>query len=338
MYSSTLRTAICLLSILTISIGCDENRLDVDVSQIEANVEIERIDQLWSNLTPVSYRTEHPRLLAEYPLAYTHYVEDVLQLGAVSDSNLFESIRSFTTHPDFAEVFTEVNAVYSDMDPIQAELDDAWKHYKLYFPNAIVPKHLLCVGGFNSPYIMTENEIGICLELFLGKDCKFYEYLQWPLYQRARMSPNHVVPWMMKGWLETDYPLMVETESRLLDEIIHQGKIFYCLDALFPKMPDSIKIGYTAEEMHWAITHESMVWTHFVDNELLFTTEPGLKGKFINDGPFTVDLVKESPSRMGHFIGWQMVREYMETQEIIDLQLLLETPADEILKKSKYKP
>ena len=196
----------------------------------------------------------------------------------------------------------------------------------------------MCVGGFNSPYIMTENEIGICLELFLGKDCKFYEYLQWPLYQRARMSPNHVVPWMMKGWLETDYPLMVETESRLLDEIIHQGKIFYCLDALFPKMPDSIKIGYTAEEMHWAITHESMVWTHFVDNELLFTTEPGLKGKFINDGPFTVDLVKESPSRMGHFIGWQMVREYMETQEIIDLQLLLETPADEILKKSKYKP
>lgn len=334
----TLRTAVCLLSFLTVLTSCEPDKLDIDVSEMNVELELVRIDNVWPELTPVSFRKTHPELLANYPGVYPHYIEDVLQLGQVDDSNMFELIRSFTQHPDFSEVFTEVGDQYADIDALTDELTDAWKHYAYYFPEKSIPKHMTCVGGFNAPYILTENEIGICLELFLGADCKFYEYLQWPLYQRTRMTPEHVTPWLMKGWLETEFPLTVESDASLLDEIIHQGKIYYCLDAILPKVHDSLKIGYTSAEMQWAKDHEAMVWTHFVDNELLFTTEPGLKGKFTNDGPFTVDLVKESPSRMGHYIGWQMVKKFMDKQDVVDLQALMDTSVDEILNKSKYKP
>jgi len=332
-----LQTAICLLFLLIVVSACDENRLDIDVSSVPVELQMEHLDESWPSLTPVSFRNEHPRLLAQYGDVYKHYIEDVLQMGTVDDSNLFSSIRSFTTHPDFVEVFAEVEKVYSDNEKLNRELEDAWKHYVYYFPDRSVPKHMTCVGGFNAPFILTEDGVGICLELYLGTDCRFYEYLQWPLYQRQRMSPQHLVPWMMKAWLETDYPQVVEG-SNLMQDIVHQGKIYYCIDAIFPNVPDSIKIGYTRAEIQWAQDHETMVWTHFIDNELLFSTEPGLKGKFTNDGPFTVDLVKESPSRMGHYIGWPMVKKYMENQEVVSLLDLMNTDPEQILKESNYKP
>lgn len=337
-HTSSLRTVICLLFLLILTQACQDNPLEVDVSHVQIDeIQIERVDSLWPELTPVSFRKNHPRLIQSYGDVYTHYVEDVLQMGGIDDTNLFGSIRSFTTHPDFKEVFLEVDSVYPDLGQVESELMEAWKHYRYYFPEKAIPNHMACVGGFNTPFILTEHGVGICLELYLGKNCRFYDFLQWPLYQRTRMTPDHLVPWLMKGWLETEFPLTIEQAS-LLEEIVRQGKVFYCLDAIMPHVPDSVKIGYSSTEMKWARDHERLVWTHFVDNELLFSKEPALKGKFTNDGPFTVDLVKDSPSRMGHFIGWQMVREYMEDKEVISLKDLLSTPAERILKESNYKP
>ena len=333
----TLQTVACLLFLLTTQTACEDDRLNIDVSDINVELEIERVDQIWPKWTPVSFRNEHPQLIAEHGVLYKNYVEDVLNLGKVNDTNLFDSIRRFTTHRDIQQVFAEVNRVFSDLSAKDDELTDAWKHYKFYFPDRNIPDHLTCVGGFYAPFFVNENGVGICLEFFLGSNCKFYDYLQWPMHQRNRMTPSHLSPWLMKGWLETDYP-QPSVESNLLQEIVHQGKVYYCLDAIFPQVADSIKIGYTAREMQWAQEHETMVWTHFIDNELLFNSEPSLKGKFVHDGPFTVDLVKESPSRMGHFIGWQMVRQYMDKQDVVSLVGLMNTPAENILKESNYKP
>lgn len=333
----TLQTFICLLFILLLAGGCDEDKLQVDVSNIGADVHIERLDRQWFDLTPVSFRKEHPRYVETYGELYQRYVEDVLGLGKVNDSNLFAEIQRFTADPAISEVQQRVQQTYADLGPLEAELKDAWKHYRYYFPQRPVPAHISLITGFNVPFIMTGQGVGIGLEMFLGKDCEYYEYLQLPLYLRQRMTPAHLAPWLMKGWLETEF-VMEKAQPSLLDEIVHQGKIMYCLDAVMPAHNDSLKIGYTGTELKWADEHEHFVWAHFVDNELLFSTDREMIAKYTSEGPFTVDLVKESPSRMGYYIGWQLVRDYMERQEGTDLNALMRADAQMILKKSNYKP
>lgn len=334
----TVRTTLCLLSLLIFFTQCSENRLEVDVSHIEAEVDIKRLDRLWFEMTPVSFRKQQPEWLATYGPLYEHYISDVLRLGSAEDSNLFAQIQRFVTDPTILEVHQRVQETYPDLDDLHEELINAWKHYRFYFPQAEVPQHLSFIGGFNAPFAMTESGIGIGLEMFLGDDCEFYDYLQIPVYMRKRMTPRHLTPWLMKGWLETEY-VLTKPQTTLLEEIIHQGKVLYCLDALFPEMGDSLKIGYSTQELQWAAGHEHFVWAHFVDQNLLFSTESSEIKKFTNDGPFTVDLVKESPSRMGHFIGWQIVRAYMAGQEKIDLEaLMVETDAQKILTLSNYNP
>ena len=316
----------------------DKNQLQqVDIQKVE-EIDIERIDKSWFTLTANEQHDRNKRLLNNYGDVYKRYVEDVLQLGGVSDSTIDLQIQRFVNDESISEVQLEVQKAYPDLDHLSEELTDAWSYYHYYFPDKPLPNHISVIGGFNTPAILTENGVGIALEMFLGKNCVFYDYLQLPVYLRNRMTADHIAPTVMKGWVQTEY-LLEKPNASLLERIIDQGKVLYCLDAIFPFMEDSLKIAYTAQQIDWAKTHESFVWAYFVDNELLFSSDPTQVSKFTNDGPFTVDLAKESPSRMGYYIGWQIVRAYMERQENIDLMALLnEKDAQYILNNSKYKP
>ena len=52
----------------------------------------------------------------------------------------------------------------------------------------------------------------------------------------------------------------------------------------------------------------------------------------LNEGPYTIGLPQESPDRMGRFLGYRIVKQYID-QEQPTLQVLLDTPYHQILKK-----
>ena len=333
----SLQTLLCSL-IIVFTNGCEtENPLDIDVSGIEVSVELGRLDQAWVDLTPVSYRERHPQWQAEYGELYQRYVEDVLGLGGWNDSNLFNQIRRFTTDRSILEVHSDLEQQFSDLEDVQVELEEAWKHYKYYFPNQEIPKHMIFMGGFNTPLAVTDEALGIGLEMYMGKDAVYYEFLQIPLFIRQRMTRAHMAPTALKGWISSDFVLDEENPT-LLDKIVHEGKVLFAMDAMFPQADDTLKIFYDGKGMKWAVEHEEFVWAHFIDKAMLFETDAALIGKYTNDGPFTVDLAKESPSGMGTYIGWQIVKAYMERQDEIDLTKMMSTDAEEILNNSKYKP
>ncbi|MEQ9186105.1 MAG: hypothetical protein RLP15_00100 [Cryomorphaceae bacterium] len=336
--NNTLQTTICsLFLVFSLSNCAAPDPLDIPEPQGDFKVEIERLDVAWFEMSAIGFREQHPRWQEEYGELYTRYVEDVLNLGKVGDSNLFSEIRGFTTNENILEVKAEVDRVFPNLDGLESEFTAAWKYYQYYFPTAKVPELISFNGGFNTPALLTSEGLGIGLEMYLGEACEFYDYLQIPVYLRHRMTPDHVVPMVMKGWIETEHPLTNPTPS-LLETIVQQGKVLYCLDAILPKTPDHRKIFYSQAQLEWAHRHEPYVWAHFIDNELLFSTERAEISKFTHDGPFTVDLVKESPSRMGYFIGWQIVRAYMQKQETVNLPALMGADPEDILNQSKYKP
>ena len=248
--------------------SCKEtNRLDIDVSQTEADISIERWDQELFELTPVSMRKHHPRWKQEYGNLYTRYIEDVLQMGSVDDSNLFAHLRAFTTDVTIAEVQAQTQETYPVLDKLEEELEGGWKHFVYHFPDKEIPAHTSLITGFSAPLVLTEHGVGISLEMYLGEDCLFYDYLQFPMYLRQRMNADHLAPSVLKAWLETEFAMEVESPS-LLDVMIHEGKVLYCMDAMFPTGHDSVKIGYSAKQLEWAKQHTEQVWAHLIDQEL----------------------------------------------------------------------
>jgi uncharacterized protein YjaZ len=60
---------------------------------------------------------------------------------------------------------------------------------------------------------------------------------------------------------------------------------------------------------------------------------------FLADGPYTMEFSKDSPPRLGEWIGLQIIRSYMQKNPEITLQMMMqETDAQKILTLSGYKP
>ena len=123
--------------------------------------------------------------------------------------------------------------------------------------------------------------------------------------------------------------------------LIYYGKQLYFMDKVIPFKTDAEKIAYTQEKLEWSKANEFQIWQYFVDRELLFSTDSKLPGRFINPAPFSKfqleQIDNESPGKIGQFIGWMIVRSYMENNEV-SFQEMLSKSAEEIFNNSNYKP
>jgi hypothetical protein len=81
----------------------------------------------------------------------------------------------------------------------------------------------------------------------------------------------------------------------MIDFMVAQGRELYFLDKILPDTPDTLKIGYSATQLEWCRNNEKNLWSFFIDNKLLFSFDPNLMNKYVNDGPTTNGFPRESP-------------------------------------------
>jgi len=134
--------------------------------------------------------------------------------------------------------------------------------------------------------------------------------------------------------------LPVLKDKELLSLMINSGKELYLKDLLLPNYNDAEKIGYTEKQIQFCQENENYMWEFFVSNKLLYSTDAKLPNRFINLAPFSkfyLEIDNETPGRVGQWIGLQIVRSFMENNEIT-VQQMLKINTKEIFELSKYKP
>ncbi|MGM0392657.1 MAG: DUF2268 domain-containing putative Zn-dependent protease, partial [Bacteroidota bacterium] len=125
-----------------------------------------------------------------------------------------------------------------------------------------------------------------------------------------------------------------------LANMIYYGKILYLKDRWLPETPDHQKLGYTAEELEWAKNNEAQIWRYFVEKQIIFDSDTQLYSRFLYPAPFSkfyLELDNEAPAMLGQYIGWEIVRAYMDEYKV-SLPEMLDTDAETIFNKAKYKP
>ena len=144
--------------------------------------------------------------------------------------------------------------------------------------------------------------------------------------------------------LATEYAnkyIYQKQNKTLLDEMIYFGKQLYFKDKVIPFKTKAERIGYTEAQLDWAHVNESYIWRYFVERELLFSTDSKLPSRFINPAPFTKfyleEIDSESPGRLGQYMGWQIMKAYMQNNKISLKEMLITSP-EEIFNNSKFKP
>ena len=105
-----------------------------------------------------------------------------------------------------------------------------------------------------------------------------------------------------------------------------------------PETPDTLKIGYTMQQLEGCRKNEGLIWNYFVKNGLIFNNDPSLIKNYIGDSPNTPEFGEGAPGNIGLFTGWEIVKKYMEKNNNLPPDQLMITDAKKIFEESKYRP
>ncbi len=327
-----------LVSLAVILICCHRNPLMVDVSGIDIELNIKRLDRDIFALTPVNIPVSINILEQKYGSFFNAYNENVIALGSPGDSLYPTYLNTFLTDTMRVLSKIKIDSVFSDLTIIEKKLQDGFRHYKYYFPLKTIPQIITIISGFNQSVVMTNDAIGISLDNYLGVNCPFYLLLGLPEYKRENMYPDKIPTDVLNSWALSEFAFD-ESKNNLISNMIYQGKILYFMDAMFPEEPDYLKIGFPIEKIEWCIKNEAGMWTYLVEHRLLFNTDRLNIVRFTSPAPFTSSFTNASPGRTGAWLGWQIVKKYMAKNHEISLpELMSENDYQKILNDSGYSP
>lgn len=255
-----------------------------------------------------------------------------------SDAEIALNLRQYLADKYIREVFQECNKQFNDAAWLEKDLERVFTRYKTAFPGKLIPTILTYASPFSSNVMAMDSMAGIGVHFYLGADYKYYPGLGLPGYMIRKLRREYMVKDLLQGWLDSEY-LDDSAQVNCLSQMIYYGKTLFAAELLAPELPDTILTGYTAQQLEWAYRQEEQLWGFFIEQNLLYKTNPKIYIKYIHDGNTTGGFPKEAPARLGPFIGWQIVRSYMKNHPGMNLRQLFEIrDAQKILAESGYKP
>lgn len=260
------------------------------------------------------------------------YTEDILRIGAGDDPATVAEFETFLTHPNVAPIEAAIDSTSGAPERLaqsETELIRAFQRFHHWFPEAQLPQLMWMNTGFNYAVYPTDEHLGVGLEWYLGADHPIVSSLppeMFPQYMRNRMEPYRISASAFRGWLLVYFSDPWYRTDRCVDELLYWGKVLYIMEQCMPDMPKADLLDWTQEAWAWAEAHERDIWLELQPQDALFNTDRTQFGKWFNEGPFTRygAIPQDSPDRLGAYMGWRMVSDFMEKHPEIDLAALME--------------
>ncbi|WP_445954805.1 gliding motility lipoprotein GldB [Yeosuana sp.] len=318
-----MKNVLLIILVVLVVFSCNrDHQSEQEIEKIPMDVKIERFDKMFSdvNLGNLS------KLKQGYPFMFSKKYVDSFWIARTKDTLQIKLLN-------------EVLKVFPEMNKEENDINSLFKHIKFYFPEFSPPRVITTTSfiDYRNRIIVTDTIALISIDSYLGSDHEFYEGIQ--KYIKEDFKRDHIVV-----DLATEYAnkyIYQKQNKTLLDEMIYFGKQLYFKDKVIPFKTESARIGYTEAQLDWAHVNESYIWRYFVERELLFSTDSKLPSRFINPAPFTKfyleEIDSESPGRLGQYMGWQIVKAYMQNNKISLKEMLITSP-EEIFNNSKFKP
>ncbi|MFD0963504.1 gliding motility lipoprotein GldB [Pseudofulvibacter geojedonensis] len=287
-----------------------------EISEIEMDLTVKRFEKDFLN-TP---KENFDKLKTKYP-----YLSDLNWETDKKDTLVIEMLQeSLKVFPDFKQE--------------KKDLELLFKHIKFYFPNFTKPEVITLTSSvdYRNKVVLADTLLFVSVDTYLGEKHKYYDLI--PNYIARKLSKEQLISDVSavyaKGFLSQVRP------RTFRDQMIYFGKILYLQDLFMPFDSENKRIGYTQSELDWAKANEGMIWSYFIENKMLFSTDKSLSNRFIAEAPFSkfyLEIDNQSPGMLGKYIGWQIVRSFMKKNDV-SLRELCSISGEELFNKSKYKP
>ncbi len=312
-----------IIALLALSLhNCKKaGAVNKEIAEMDLDLEVLRFDRDFAAAAPADL----PALKGKYPYLFPVQYPDSIWLRKMEDTVQIQLLK-------------EVDSVFGDFKKQESELELLLKHVSYYFPDVYKPKVVTVTSDvdYNNRVILADSLLLLGLDNYLGQEHRFYQGIN--RYISRDLDKKYLVSDVASAY--ANMKVRFPSVRTFLSQMIYYGKILYLKDLWMTGSADTEKIHYSTEELEWVAANEEQIWRYFIEREYLYSTDQGLAPRFLEPAPFSkfrLELDSESPGRVGRYIGWMIVRSFMDKNDT-DLVTMLSLAEDEIFKNSGYKP
>lgn len=328
-----------LLFSVFLALGCRSGKRNIpDVSQVAVNLQVIRFEKDFFAVDTLHIDRSIQALHQKYPGFTLDFLYNIL--GSSRDS-ADRDVRLFIR--SYKSLYDSSLLIMKDFPAVVAAVKKGLQFVHYYFPAYHLPAKLITfIGPINSfGNVITPDALAVGLQLYMGKNYSLYltdmGQQLYPGFVSRRFEPAYIPVNCMRNIVDDMYP--DKSQGRpLIEQIVESGKRMYLLDQILPELADTLKTGYTADQLKGCYANEKNIWSFFVQNELLFKTDPNLTRDYLNDAPNTPELGDNSPGNIGLFIGWRIVQKWMEANPGTSLDAMMKKNPAHLFEESRYKP
>src|SRR5258706_4865763 len=256
------KTGFILLIAILVS-ACGGKKGTPDVSNIKVDIPLERFDQDFFSIDTNNIQAGLQKIQQLHPDFYFDFMQQILGVnGSDTSRNTLLVTKEFLR--GYLPIYDSLQLIYKKTDQLQKELEKGFQFVKYYFPGYRTGKAILFVGPFDAPGVAaTRSGLAIGLQQYAGKNFSAYQSTPgqelFPLYISRRFSPEYITANCMKAVAEDIFPDQSGGKP-LIEQMIEKGKQWWLLDKFLPFTPDSIKTGYTQQQLGWCGENEGLIW------------------------------------------------------------------------------
>jgi hypothetical protein len=332
------------------------NHKGPDVSKIRVDLQLERFERDFFSLDTTRLTEGLAALDKKYPRFFPYFINDILRLDntqmaanslQLNDAGIF-ALKFFLR--SYRNINDSIQQKYKNLNSVKDELVDAFKHVKYYFPDYALPASVVTyVAPFDAEsVVLTPKYMGIGLQLFAGKNFSVYQDPQladvYPAYVTKRFDREYIAEQCVYAIISTDLYRDSSESLSLIEQMVERGKQWYLLNKFLPDAPDSIKTGFTGNQVKFINDNEGNIWSQFLkDTPDPYTVDQDRLKNYLGESPFTQDMPHDlegngTPGNIGQWIGWRIVEKFAAGNSKLSVQQVLATPAKKIFQEAKYKP
>ena len=300
-----------------------------------APVKINRFDKELLKLVETNDSSMQARLVREYPQMLDILGKGILNMKSPAMPGFFDKLANYYSEPTLKGLYTDAVRQYDNVSQIEQALGNGFTWLKTCFPSMQIPAIYMHVSGFNQNVLVGDSLLSISIDKYLSEEYPLYQDFFYD-FQRRLMTPEHIVPDYLAGWLMSEYPFEGK-ENVLLDRMIYEGKIKYLIHQAFPELKPEVLMGYTETSYNWCKENESNLWKAIIERKHLYTPDLMTTNKYFDNVP-SIFLASDAPGNLGSWLGWQIIDKYMRETNSTPEALMQNNDSQANLTDSKYKP
>lgn len=293
--------------------SCEEPIPDNLNQSKHSSIRLEQIFFSNSENSPI----EMHQFLSKYPQLYSTWYSMMLNAGDLKNTNSIDTItnkiKEFSSDSIIQYILYNIDSTFSNFNNYEQKIFNGIERYNYLFNKNNDINIGTFYSNFNATVIDTDNRIWIGLDMYLGPEHNITKNLppSIPQYYKNKMDAKYITTDVLFGFLMTKQFKLLGDD--MVSRMLSYGKIAYLLEILVPNENEAERFRYNQSELNWCEENEYYIWKHLIDKQLIYSKDQVKINSFFIDGPFTKSLGPDSPSNIGIWIGYKMIKDYATT-------------------------